>query len=88
MQSIDGNTVTTHATQISAYPTIIIVLAYSVLLITMLKASTKFKYFSRLGYIMIKCDFCDNEKYVERLNNKGVLENYCVNCINKIRSNK
>jgi hypothetical protein len=36
---------------------------------------------------MIKCDFCDNEKYVERLNNKGVLENYCVNCINKIRSN-
>ena len=42
MQSIDGNTVITHATQISAYPTIIIVLAYSVLLITMLKASAKF----------------------------------------------
>ena len=35
----------------------------------------------------IKCDFCDRPKYVERLNNKGVLENYCVNCISKIRSN-
>ena len=33
---------------------------------------------------MIKCDFCDNDKYVERLNSKGVLENYCVNCIQKL----
>ncbi|MEY4332142.1 MAG: hypothetical protein RLZZ196_880 [Bacteroidota bacterium] len=32
-----------------------------------------------------KCDFCDNDKYVERLNNKGVLENYCVNCIEKLK---
>ncbi len=28
-----------------------------------------------------KCNFCDNDKYVERLNSKGVLENYCVNCM-------
>ena len=34
---------------------------------------------------MIKCDFCDNAKYVERLNNKGVLENYCVQCIEKLK---
>jgi len=33
---------------------------------------------------MIKCDFCDNQKYVERLNSKGVLENYCVSCIQKL----
>ncbi len=33
----------------------------------------------------MKCDFCDNPKYVERLNNKGVLENYCVNCIEKLK---
>ncbi len=32
-----------------------------------------------------KCDFCDNPKYVERLNNKGVLENYCVHCIEKLK---
>ena len=32
----------------------------------------------------MKCNFCDNVKYVERLNSKGVLENYCVNCINKL----
>jgi hypothetical protein len=31
-----------------------------------------------------KCNFCDNDKYVERLNSKGVLENYCVNCIQKL----
>ena len=31
-----------------------------------------------------KCDFCDNEKYVQRLNSKGILENYCVNCIAKL----
>jgi len=32
-----------------------------------------------------KCNFCDNDKYVERLNSKGVLENYCVNCIEKLK---
>ena len=32
----------------------------------------------------IKCDFCDNPKYVERLNHKGILENYCVACISKL----
>jgi len=32
----------------------------------------------------IKCNFCDNAKYVERLNSKGILENYCVNCIQKL----
>ena len=31
-----------------------------------------------------KCNFCDKEKYVQRLNSKGVLENYCVNCISKL----
>jgi hypothetical protein len=33
----------------------------------------------------IKCNFCDNDKYVERLNNKGVLENYCLQCIEKLK---
>ena len=32
----------------------------------------------------MKCDFCDNDKYIQRLNSKGILENYCVNCINKL----
>ena len=32
----------------------------------------------------MKCDFCDNEKYVQRLNSKGVLENFCNNCIQKL----
>lgn len=32
-----------------------------------------------------KCDFCDNPKYVERLNNKGILESYCVSCIEKLK---
>jgi hypothetical protein len=36
----------------------------------------------------IKCNFCDNDKYVERLNSKGVLENYCLQCIDKLRNNK
>jgi len=36
----------------------------------------------------MKCNFCDNPKYVDRLNNKGVLENYCVECISKLNSNK
>ena len=36
----------------------------------------------------MKCNFCDNKKYVDRLNNKGVLENYCVECISKLNSNK
>jgi hypothetical protein len=36
----------------------------------------------------MKCDFCDNQKYIERLNSKGVLENYCVQCISKLRNNK
>ncbi len=38
--------------------------------------------------INMKCNFCDNYKYIERLNNKGVLENYCVDCINKLRNIK
>lgn len=29
---------------------------------------------------MNKCDFCENEKYIERLNFKGILENYCIQC--------
>ena len=33
----------------------------------------------------IKCKFCDNPKYVERLSSKGVLENYCVECINNLK---
>lgn len=32
----------------------------------------------------MKCNFCDNQKYVERLNSKGVLENFCVECIQKL----
>jgi hypothetical protein len=32
----------------------------------------------------MKCDFCNNPKYVERINSKGVLENFCVNCINNL----
>jgi hypothetical protein len=36
----------------------------------------------------IKCNFCDNDKYVERLNSKGVLENYCVNCIQKLNKKR
>jgi len=32
-----------------------------------------------------KCNFCDNPKYVERLNNKGVLEKYCVSCNEKLK---
>jgi hypothetical protein len=35
----------------------------------------------------IKCDFCDRPKYVQRLNNKGVLENYCSVCIKNISRN-
>jgi hypothetical protein len=35
-----------------------------------------------------KCNFCDNNKYVDRLNNKGVLENYCVECISNLNRNK
>ncbi len=27
-----------------------------------------------------KCNFCEKEKYVEFLNNKGVLVNYCITC--------
>lgn len=38
-----------------------------------------------MKYTESKCNFCDNPKYVERLNNKGVLENYCVNCIDKLK---
>ena len=32
----------------------------------------------------MKCNFCDNDKYIERLNSKGVLESYCTNCIEKL----
>ena len=32
----------------------------------------------------MKCNFCENLKYVERLNSKGVLENFCVDCIKKL----
>ncbi len=31
----------------------------------------------------MKCDFCENQKYVERLNSKGVLESFCNDCIQK-----
>ena len=32
----------------------------------------------------MKCDFCENPKYVERINSKGILENFCTNCIEKL----
>ena len=32
----------------------------------------------------MKCNFCENPKYVERINSKGVLENFCVSCIEKL----
>jgi len=32
----------------------------------------------------MKCDFCENPKYVERINSKGVLENFCTHCIEKL----
>ena len=28
----------------------------------------------------MKCNFCENDKYVERLNSKGILELYCYPC--------
>jgi hypothetical protein len=34
----------------------------------------------------MKCDFCENPKYVERINSKGILENFCTHCIEKIAS--
>lgn len=34
----------------------------------------------------MKCNFCNNEKYVERINSKGILENFCVECINKLNN--
>ena len=34
--------------------------------------------------ISMKCDFCENPKYVERINSKGILENFCTNCIEKL----
>jgi predicted nucleic acid-binding Zn finger protein len=33
---------------------------------------------------IMKCNFCNNPKYVERINNKGVLENFCVECITSL----
>ena len=33
----------------------------------------------------MKCNFCSNDKYVQRLNSKGVLENYCVSCIDDLK---
>ncbi len=35
----------------------------------------------------IKCE-CGKDKYVERLNNKGVLEAYCADCYAKKFMNK
>lgn len=32
----------------------------------------------------MKCDFCDRPKYVQRINSKGVLENFCVECITNL----
>jgi len=32
----------------------------------------------------VKCDFCENPKYVERINAKGILENFCTHCIEKL----
>jgi len=32
----------------------------------------------------MKCDFCENPKYVERINAKGTLENFCTKCIEKV----
>jgi len=32
----------------------------------------------------MKCDFCENPKYVERINAKGILENFCTKCIEKV----
>lgn len=32
----------------------------------------------------MKCDFCENPKYVDRLNAKGILENFCTKCIEKV----
>ena len=31
-----------------------------------------------------QCDFCDNAKYVQRMNTKGVMESFCVECLSKI----
>jgi hypothetical protein len=36
----------------------------------------------------MKCDFCKNVKYVERINSKGTLENFCTNCIEKLIATK
>jgi len=32
----------------------------------------------------MKCDFCENPKYVERINSKGILESFCTKCIEKV----
>lgn len=32
----------------------------------------------------MKCKFCDNPMYVERLNCSGLLEAFCVECIDKL----
>ena len=32
------------------------------------------------------CDFCSNYGYTSKLNSKGVLENYCVDCISTRKS--
>jgi hypothetical protein len=29
----------------------------------------------------MKCKFCKEKKYIERLNSKGVLEAYCTRCM-------
>jgi len=35
-----------------------------------------------------QCDFCEKPKYVERINSKGILENFCTDCIENLIKNR
>ena len=32
-----------------------------------------------------KCDWCDSPRYIQKLNSKGILLNYCYKCLEKER---
>jgi uncharacterized Fe-S radical SAM superfamily protein PflX len=51
----------------------------NILFIGMLSSQLKICYNN-----IMKCDFCENPKYVERINAKGILENFCTICIEKL----
>jgi len=36
----------------------------------------------------MKCNFCDNEKFVDKMNARGVLEAWCTECLDKDKIRK